>query len=563
MKHRHASIRWALLGGSALLGLALSFVSAHAQDSARAVNDWSGFYGGLHVGGTGGIDSSLETQAKAEEQRTLAFCEKTPPGNPDNVGVLPNQTKDKCANDPGESPVNAVWQPASCPGGGSLIETGPNKDQCQTSEGTPAAYSNPSCSSGTFLTQGQHKYECETPTSTSAQVSYSCAQGATLSGTSCLSCATSGYKLTNGICTKNNSPNQSPTSTPATANYSCTTGTLSGTQCTTNNYSSASCPAGSQLLTTGQNAGKCEKPAIDPTYSAADPAHCDVDNVRNDSVPSAGACQALNRAGRPAENRQWRELAFVEQALAKNRVSDDGDIKFSGGIHGGYAFQRGRWVLGGEADINGISQGRDFLSSTSTASADADVAALNFINNYPGKPTFENPAVARDIPDFQAGTPTTITTAASGDFGVTKFGTVRGRLGMALGERWLPFITGGLAYGEVSTEGSVTYSGLLDNGLGGQAFNVTHSFGDRDWEIGWTAGGGVNYKVAKSVAIGFSYLYIDLGKHSIRDSFSKTVDWSGAVDPSYGDFSKVQGGVNGDVDATFHSARFDLTFFLN
>jgi opacity protein-like surface antigen len=546
---------WILLAG--LLGLFSSFIPAQAQDSARELGDWSGFYGGIHVGGAGGVDSSLETQASAQEQRTLAFCEKTPPGNPDNVGVLPNQTKERCSNDPGESPTAASWTPTSCPSGTTLLTTGPNKDQCET-PGTDPTYqsSKRECSSGsTLITENGANFNKCAKQDTFAPT-YSCNQG-TVSGTLCVT----NPNPANGKCPGGFTLNGTRCEKPATA--SCSEGSLSGNSCVATTYSDSTltCPSGTVLKTTGNHKDECETPGVEPKYAASTPGYCTV-NGQSDNAPNEQACTAKNNPGRQAENRQWRELAFIEKALAKHRVSDDGDINFFGGIHGGYALQRGRWVIGAEADINAITQGREFLSSTSTASVDADVAALNFINNFQGNPDFQNPAVARDLPQFQAGSPTTITTSASGDFGVTDFGTVRGRLGMALGERWLPFITGGLAYGQVSTEGSVTYSGVLDDGAGGQPFNVTRSFGENEFEFGWTAGGGVNYKLAKSVSIGVSYLYIDLGKHSISDSFSKTINWNGG-DPSVGDFSAVQGGVNGEVDARFHSARFTLTYFLN
>ncbi|HKX41269.1 MAG TPA: RHS repeat-associated core domain-containing protein, partial [Burkholderiaceae bacterium] len=91
----------------------------------------------------------------------------------------------------------------------------------------------------------------------SAQVSYSCASGWTLSGNTCSQSTTttvaatvsgygcpSGYTLSGSTCSKTTT-----TSSAATATYSCPSGwTLSGTNCTTNNNSPATpvyaCPSG-------------------------------------------------------------------------------------------------------------------------------------------------------------------------------------------------------------------------------------------------------------------------------------------------------------------------------
>jgi outer membrane immunogenic protein len=70
-------------------------------------------------------------------------------------------------------------------------------------------------------------------------------------------------------------------------------------------------------------------------------------------------------------------------------------------------------------------------------------------------------------------------------------GTARARLGYAI-DRALPYVTGGLAYGQV--KGTVP-------GVG--------SFSDTS--IGWTAGGGFEYAFAGNWSAKLEYLYVDLG----------------------------------------------------
>ncbi|MGH6683603.1 MAG: outer membrane protein [Pseudolabrys sp.] len=75
------------------------------------------------------------------------------------------------------------------------------------------------------------------------------------------------------------------------------------------------------------------------------------------------------------------------------------------------------------------------------------------------------------------------------------FGTVRGRVGYAM-DRWLPYVTGGWAYGGGSISGSTstptTFSG-----------STTYS--------GWTIGGGLEYAFMNNWSVKAEYLYIDFG----------------------------------------------------
>ena len=71
------------------------------------------------------------------------------------------------------------------------------------------------------------------------------------------------------------------------------------------------------------------------------------------------------------------------------------------------------------------------------------------------------------------------------------FGTVRGRLGYAA-DRFMPYITGGLAYGKVEA-------------------NVPGFGGDSETRLGWTAGVGAEYAFAPNMSWKTEYLYVDLG----------------------------------------------------
>jgi outer membrane immunogenic protein len=86
--------------------------------------------------------------------------------------------------------------------------------------------------------------------------------------------------------------------------------------------------------------------------------------------------------------------------------------------------------------------------------------------------------------------------------------TVRGRLGFANDTPVLPFVTAGLAYGDVdySWEGN---SGAFrgDNGKGGG-------------EVGVAVGFGADFKVTKNSTVGIEFVHYDLGSADYQTTFS-------------------------------------------
>lgn len=82
------------------------------------------------------------------------------------------------------------------------------------------------------------------------------------------------------------------------------------------------------------------------------------------------------------------------------------------------------------------------------------------------------------------------------------FGTVRGRIGLANGPV-LSYVTGGYAYGNVSTSGSVT-----GGALPGVPFSLSQTRG------GYTLGSGVEASLGGNWTGKIEYLYVDLGTQS-------------------------------------------------
>jgi opacity protein-like surface antigen len=84
--------------------------------------------------------------------------------------------------------------------------------------------------------------------------------------------------------------------------------------------------------------------------------------------------------------------------------------------------------------------------------------------------------------------------------GMDWFGTTRLRLGYALG-RFLPYITGGVSYGQVTASGSQLVFGAPGSTFG--SASTTHA--------GWTAGAGAEYAVTAYISLKAEYLFVQLG----------------------------------------------------
>lgn len=138
-----------------------------------------------------------------------------------------------------------------------------------------------------------------------------------------------------------------------------------------------------------------------------------------------------------------------------NGFANVGDLDgFVGGGQVGYNYQMGQFVVGLEADLQAAD-----LSSGS------NLGLLNVKTDY--------------------------------------FGTVRARVGVAF-DRFMPYITGGWAYGNVKT--SIPAIGFSS---------------DRSHTGGFAVGGGLEYAVTNNIIAGVEYLYVDLGEKNIAGAGTK------------------------------------------
>ncbi len=98
---------------------------------------------------------------------------------------------------------------------------------------------------------------------------------------------------------------------------------------------------------------------------------------------------------------------------------------------------------------------------------------------------------------------------------ISDIGTFRGVLGFA-GERVMPYVTGGWAWGDVSHQ----FRSVAGNG---HRINL-------DSSDGWTAGGGINFMVGERTAVNVEVLYVDLGENSGHHSDTFPSEAAASVD---------------------------------
>jgi outer membrane immunogenic protein len=163
----------------------------------------------------------------------------------------------------------------------------------------------------------------------------------------------------------------------------------------------------------------------------------------------------------------------------------------NGGLGGGqigYNWQFNKnWVWGLEADFQGTGQ-------------DGSAAAppLPIVVTIPGVAV------------------TVVTTSGTFAQKLPWFGTVRGRLGFEPADRWLLYVTGGLAYGQVDSTANVTVTTATPGGTA----TASVSSSNNSTRAGWTIGGGSEWAFWDRWSAKLEYLYIDLGTFSSTFAFA-------------------------------------------
>ena len=171
-----------------------------------------------------------------------------------------------------------------------------------------------------------------------------------------------------------------------------------------------------------------------------------------------------------------------------------------GGGQIGYNWQFSNWVFGFEADIQASGQ-KGSTTGTCAGGSLASVATLNSACS-PGH-------VGDTAPFNVAALPVTENLSER----LNWFGTVRGRIGSAIMPTVLAYITGGLAFGEVSTSDTISGTNLIGpQGVNGvMIVPVSGTLSNNTTKVGWTIGGGIEGALLKNWTGKIEYLYVDLG----------------------------------------------------
>jgi outer membrane immunogenic protein len=145
------------------------------------------------------------------------------------------------------------------------------------------------------------------------------------------------------------------------------------------------------------------------------------------------------------------------------------------GINGGYGFGQSDWDVPAvtakpEGFIAGGTLGYNFQAGALLIGLEGDIGVADL------KGTIDCPAPA-----------------ATCESKASWLGTARVRLGFTgLGD-WLPYITGGAAFGDITAANSAVSSAS-------------------DTRLGWTAGAGIEYAMLAHWSLKAEYLYVDLGE---------------------------------------------------
>jgi outer membrane immunogenic protein len=161
------------------------------------------------------------------------------------------------------------------------------------------------------------------------------------------------------------------------------------------------------------------------------------------------------------------------------------------------------FMVGG---LGGVQAGFNWQTSAAVFGLEADIQATG------QKGSVQLPATILVSPACLGPCPGLAPIPESATFGFAQqlpwFGTARARVGFTPADRWLVYATGGLAFGEIKTDASITQTG----GSTFASYSTT--------KAGWVAGGGVEVAIGGGWTGKVEYLHLDFG--SVGGTFMTT-----------------------------------------
>jgi outer membrane immunogenic protein len=128
--------------------------------------------------------------------------------------------------------------------------------------------------------------------------------------------------------------------------------------------------------------------------------------------------------------------------------------------------------------------------------------------------------------------------------------TIRGRLGLINGS-WLLYATGGLAIGEIST------NGIFAPDRAAAGANIPGAWSGSEIRLGWTLGAGVEAAISDQWSWKLEYLYVNLGNFSGSSSIPNSNCYG---TPGICDITAGLGSTKQNYDNTNNVARIGLNY---
>jgi outer membrane immunogenic protein len=186
-----------------------------------------------------------------------------------------------------------------------------------------------------------------------------------------------------------------------------------------------------------------------------------------------------------------------------------------GGLQVGHNWQTQNWVYGLEADIQASGQRGNTNVVCPGGTGTGTTTLLATLNGTCSAGHFGDTA-----PFSVAALPVTDSLSEQ----LKWFGTVRARVGPTITPTVLPYITGGLAYGQISATNTVSGTNIIGtNGVNGPVTlaSVVGGTSNSTLRAGWTIGGGIEGVLWGNWTGKIEYLYIDLG--TVSGTFNTTI----------------------------------------
>jgi outer membrane immunogenic protein len=211
-------------------------------------------------------------------------------------------------------------------------------------------------------------------------------------------------------------------------------------------------------------------------------------------------------------------LSLAAPAFAQ--PADTGAFTWTGpyvGINAGYGGGGFNYPFSGTTDAAGTNPVAGRLRQDSSGPLGGGQIGYNVQGPQGlvfGLETDIDAANIRGRSDFHSADASGTFTSGGVDSKIDYLGTLRGRIGAPLfNGRFLPYVTGGFAYGGVRNSAGFGCSGCSN---GGGFTSDTHT------QTGWTVGAGTEYALDRHLSFKVEYLYADLGGRDLSSDLGGT-----------------------------------------